>query len=233
MNLKKTIFWITLFSIAMGFLETTVVIYLRKLYYPNGFNFPLAVIPHDIAIVELWREAATIIMLLAIGVLTGKNRAEKFAWFIYAFAIWDIFYYVFLWLFIDWPQSLFTWDILFLLPVPWVGPVIAPVLIAIMMILFALSITKYSRKGRVVALKRRETYLFITGSIISIFAFTQDYLCQKGATLYSNLAAGKDLFTDLSNYVPDHFNWSVFWLGTLLLLASWVLYYRRLDATKA
>ena len=62
-NIRKIYIWITLFSIAMAFLETSVVVYLRKLYYPDGFNFPLRVLDKDIAIIELLREFATLIML--------------------------------------------------------------------------------------------------------------------------------------------------------------------------
>src|SRR6201998_1661345 len=109
--------WLTAFSIAMGFLETAVVIYLRKLYYPHGFQFPLVPIDNDIAMVEFLREAATIIMLLGIGIIAGKNTSQKFGIFIYCFAVWDIFYYVFLKLLLGWPESLFTWDILFIIPV--------------------------------------------------------------------------------------------------------------------
>jgi hypothetical protein len=38
----KTIIWLAVFSMAMGYLESAVVVYLRKLYYPDGFKFPLA-----------------------------------------------------------------------------------------------------------------------------------------------------------------------------------------------
>src|SRR5271167_2605871 len=105
MNLTKKTGWLTLFSIAMGFMETAVVIYLRKVYYPRGFQFPLVPIEPSIALTEFLREAATIIMLLGIGILTGKTRAQKFAFFIYCFAVWDIFYYVFLKIFLNWPES--------------------------------------------------------------------------------------------------------------------------------
>lgn len=93
--ITKTIVWLTLFSIAMGFMETAVVVYLRKIYYPGGFHFPLVPISSDIALIEFIREAATLIMLFGIGALTGKTVSQKFAFFIYCFAIWDIFYYVF------------------------------------------------------------------------------------------------------------------------------------------
>ena len=92
----KVLIWLTLFSIAMGFMETAIVVYLRELYYPKGFQFPLTVIPSNIALVEFLREAATLIMLIGIGIVAGKNKPQRFAFFIYCFAIWDIFYYVFL-----------------------------------------------------------------------------------------------------------------------------------------
>lgn len=92
---KKTLIWISLFAIAMGFLETSVVVYLRELYYPRGFKFPLVIIPNKIAVVEFWREIATIVMLVGAGIIAGKTRLSRFAYFIIAFAIWDIFYYCF------------------------------------------------------------------------------------------------------------------------------------------
>src|SRR5579859_4688314 len=137
-SLHTRMIWLTLFSIAMGFLETAVVVYLRKIYYPHGFQFPLTPVDPDIGLVEFLREAATIIMLVGIGIIAGKNTSQKFAIFLYCFAVWDIFYYVFLKLLLGWPESLFTWDILFLIPVPWVGPVLAPSIVALTMIAFAL-----------------------------------------------------------------------------------------------
>src|ERR1044072_1842951 len=130
-SLPKTIAWISLFAISMGFLESSVVIYLRELYYPSGFQFPLQPIPMAIARVEFFRELATLIMLIGVGILSGKTRLQRFAYFVLAFGIWDLFYYLFLYLFIGWPQSLATWDILFLIPVPWVGPVWAPCLLCL------------------------------------------------------------------------------------------------------
>jgi hypothetical protein len=94
-NMTKTIVWLTAFSIAMGFLESAVVIYIREMYYPAGFNFPLVDIKRNIVVVELWRELATIIMLAAIGYLTGRTKAQQFVFFLFSFGVWDIFYYVF------------------------------------------------------------------------------------------------------------------------------------------
>ena len=74
------------------------------------------------------REAATLVMLLAVGMLAGADVAPRLGYTAIAFGVWDIFYYVFLRVIGGWPRSLFDWDILFLLPLPWWGPVLAPVL---------------------------------------------------------------------------------------------------------
>ena len=212
----------------MGFLESAVVIYLRKLYYVNGFAFPLAPMDADIVVVEFWREAATIIMLAAVGVLAGRNKAERFAWFLFSFAVWDIFYYVFLYIFLGWPQSLMTWDILFLIPVPWVGPVITPVIIALTMILFAMSVVTYSERGQNVGLKRVEQLLLLSGSLVAIVSFTRDYMRQNWGAIYSSFTAHNAKVTDFLGYVPAHFDWGIFIVGELLLLVAWWQYMRRM-----
>ena len=176
MNFTRKIIWLTLFSVAMGFMETAIVIYLRRIYYPQGFCFPLIPVEPDIALVEFLREAATIIMLLGIGLLTGKTSSQKFSFFIYCFAIWDIVYYVFLKMFLNWPGSLSTWDILFLIPVPWVGPVWAPCVIALTMILFSATINYKVEKSFESKIKATEWMLFITGSLVIIASFITPYM---------------------------------------------------------
>lgn len=228
MSSKKIFWWVTLFSIAMGFLETAVVVYLRKLYYPAGFSFPLAPVHNEIAVVELWRELATLIMLISIGVLAGRNKAEKFAYFLYSFAIWDLFYYVFLKVFLDWPESLMTWDILFLLPVPWVGPVITPCIIAVTMIFYALTVIKYTGKNIAVSMKAKERWLLWLGALVVIISFTMDYVDKKGAVLWRNVTVGDSPFTDLVDYVPTHFYWPVFLFGEGMILAAYFIYRLRL-----
>ena len=92
----KRLLWLSFFGIAMGMLESAIVIYLREVYYPHGFAFPLTLVTRTVAITEFIREAATIIMLVCVAYLSGRNFHERMAYFIYAFAIWDIFYYLFL-----------------------------------------------------------------------------------------------------------------------------------------
>ena len=117
----------------MALVEAAVVVYLRALYYPAGFVMnsaaDFAAIPYAILRVELWREASTIVMLAAVGFLAfGEWRARIFT-FLFAFSLWDIFYYVFLYIFIGWPQSLTTLDVYFLIPWAWIGPVWFPLVL--------------------------------------------------------------------------------------------------------
>jgi len=140
---------IVLFSAAFAFVEASVVVYLRELYYPHGFAFPLSPIEPLHLIVELCRELATILMLIAVGWLAGATRWQKTAWFMIAFGLWDILYYVWLKVTLGWPSSLFEPDVLFLIPIPWIGPVIAPVIVSLMLIASGWLIlrTEYSSGG--------------------------------------------------------------------------------------
>jgi hypothetical protein len=208
----KTLLWLSIFAIAMGFLESSVVIYLRELYYPSGFEFPLKVIPPKIAMVEIWREAATIIMLIGAGYMAGKSALTRFAYFLIAFAVWDIFYYVFV--FIGWPVNLFTWDILFLIPAPWTGPVIAPCLVALGMIVFGLSIL-YANANKTSKVTGSQWFLLIGGVVIIISSFLYDYFVEVQLSQASFFPTQQGLLNELKNYIPTKFNWSVFFIGLL------------------
>lgn len=124
--------WLAVYAAAMGILEAICVIYLRRLF-PVETHFPIP--PLERLQVELIREASTIIMLVAVAWLSASNLRLRLACFFYAFGIWDILYYVGLWWLAGWPDSLLTWDCLFLIPKPWYGPVLAPVLISMYFVL--------------------------------------------------------------------------------------------------
>jgi len=126
--------WTGLFGVAFGWVEAAVVVYLRRIYYPEGFAFPLRMIDPGLLSVELAREAATLVMLLAVALLAGRGRWGRFGYFLVAFGIWDLVYYAGLAIVLGWPARWSDWDILFLLPIPWVAPVYAPVAIAIGMV---------------------------------------------------------------------------------------------------
>lgn len=220
---SKTFIWVTIFSMAMGFLETAVVVYARALYFPNGFQFPLVPINELIALTELWREIATIVMLIGVGTLAGTTRPSKFAYFIYSFAIWDIFYYVFLKLILDWPTSLLTWDLLFLVPVTWVGPVLSPLIVAFTMVTFSIVILVKNNK-----LTCPSITLLTTSAFMLILSFSWDYgtyvfESPDSRELWS-FGLNGDLFASVANYTPTSFNWFLFGIGEALFIAS-VLFY--------
>ena len=132
--------WVVVFAIAFAWVESSVVVYLREIYFEGSFFFPIVLewkdgklLVDNLMRIEFGREIATILMLVAIGCAAGKNALQKFCFFMIAFGVWDIFYYIWLLVMVGWPESLMTWDLLFFVPLPWVGPVITPVLIALAM----------------------------------------------------------------------------------------------------
>lgn len=154
-------FLVICFVIAMAFLESTVVVYLREMYalryitpenselalrlpYFSLIKNPLTVVPSlKILVIEIIRETATMIMLLGFAFLVGRKWRERLAVFLASFALWDIFYYIFLYALIGWPFSLATMDILFLIPLPWLAPVWLPVSISIGMIIASFFLIKW------------------------------------------------------------------------------------------
>jgi len=224
---------IATFAIAMGYLESAVVVYIREIYYPEGFDFPLKMMNERVMITELFREFATLVMLICIGILAGRSPLERFGFFIFAFGIWDIFYYVFLYLLLGWPESLFTWDILFMLPTTWVGPVIAPVINAFTMVIFGGLIWYFKSHEKLIPIKRREWIMLILGSLIVIWAYIEDYVGymrqQFSVAEIFFPTDSKRLIEAATHYVPIDFSWWIFWVGQLLILAgiaSWVVSHR-------
>ncbi|MGZ4044552.1 MAG: hypothetical protein ACXVO9_15210 [Bacteroidia bacterium] len=216
----KTITWVSLFAIAMGYMECCVVVYLRELYYKSGFTFPLKVIPSFIGKVETWRELGTIIMLVGIGIIAGKTKMQRFAYFVFAFAIWDLFYYIFLYVCLGWPQALSTWDILFLIPVPWVGPVWAPCLLSLLMITGSLFVIKRVEENNRFTISPLYWWLLISGAFICIVSFMWDYLDYANSQSQTSFFSNKDLFTEIEDYVPKKFNYMLFLTGFIPMLAS-------------
>lgn len=232
-RLNKLFLWITFFAVSMAFFESSVVVYLRELYYPEGFSFPLKHIDPNIGITELMREFFSLIMIVSVAAITSRNLMQRFANFLYVFAVWDIFYYVFLKLLLGWPESLLTWDVLFLIPLTWSGPVITPVIIALIMVLFAFMIRHYNwRSGFRFYLEPREWVLLLSGALVIFVSFIWDYSRYLITHVKSqNIHDGKLLQENLRelvyHYIPVNFNWAVFILGVLLLLIALILVYRR------
>jgi len=128
-------------------MEAAVVVYLRELYYPEGFGFPMKLIPFDIALTEIGREAMTLLIMAATAAVGFVGLQSRMAAFFMLFGVWDIFYYVFLKLLLDWPQGLCTWDVLFLIPAPWLGPVWAPILTAVLFVIAGASVLLRNGQG--------------------------------------------------------------------------------------
>src|SRR5262245_40510228 len=139
---------VAVFAVAMAWLESATVYYLRVLVdrlIPYQAD-PLP-IRGMLGPVELVREAATLVMLLTVGMLAGRTWQARLGYSAMAFGVWDIFYYVFLKIIYDWPTSFFEWNILFLLPLPWWGPVIAPMSVALLMIVWGTLVTRPATDG--------------------------------------------------------------------------------------
>ena len=206
---RITIALTVLFGISMGYFEAAVVVYLRELYYPGGFSFPLELIPSNIIAVELFREFWSIIMLAAVAGLAGKKFWERFGYFIVMFGVWDILYYVWLRILIGWPESLFDWDILFLIPLPWIGPVIAPVLIALLMIVIGISITLMFDRGVDFRPTKMTWALAVLATLVLLYSFMHD------------IDAG------LYQAEPKPYAYWMLFIGLALYLGAYIVSYRK------
>jgi hypothetical protein len=176
MNRKfyNKIILIFIFTAAFAFVESAVVIYLRDIYYPGGFHFPIKR-HYDLNLyVEIIREFATLVIMFTISTLLSRKFWEGFGYFIMIFGIWDIFFYIWLKAAINWPDSFFTPDILFLIPVPWIGPVLAPVLISLVMIVIGIDITRLFSKGYNVKPGLLHWALVLVGSFFLLYSFMSD-----------------------------------------------------------
>ena len=237
MQLRKLLIVITTLVIALAFIEAAVVVYMREILYPDGFAFPLAPVPVNLVVTELLREVATLVILVTIGMMgasamvSSRRFSIAFAWFIYSFAIWDIFYYVFLKLLLDWPQSLMTWDVLFLIPTTWTGPVLSPVLVSLTMILLAMLILVYAERGKDTRIRRLEWMGLLLGSLVLIVGFVFDYSQHMLAhfSLFGMMDVKNPQVLEVATtYIPDRFPWWIFCVGKAIILGSVLLLYRRL-----
>ena len=175
MRFRTTVIIVTAFAIAMAYLESAVVVYLqRALSMTPDTLFPLRgqQVVGDLAAIEVGREAATLVMLAAIGCLVGRRWADRLAWTAVAFGVWDLFYYVWLWVFIGWPHSLGTWDVLFLIPVPWAGPVWAPAAVSAALIGSGLAAAYSVRAGRMPRVGLVRGAGAVVGGLLVVGSFT-------------------------------------------------------------
>jgi hypothetical protein len=182
----------------MAFMESAVVVYLqRALTITPDELFPLrsADVVGSLGAIEVGREAATLVMLVTIGCLAGRRWVDRSAWTAVAFGIWDIGYYAWLWVFIGWPHSPGTWDVLFLIPIPWIGPVWAPVAVSSALIGFGLAAAYRTGAGRSPRIGPAVVLAAALGGAVVVLSF---------------LANGPAV---LDGGLPGWYPWPVFWLG--------------------
>ncbi|MCX6724076.1 MAG: hypothetical protein NT155_02775 [Candidatus Staskawiczbacteria bacterium] len=154
LNIPKSILvYVAIFGVAFGFVEASVVVYLRTaigLILGKGVLALgayqqaqiLSALPSNLWAIEFFREATTLVMLMAVALIASKITRERWAMFLWAGAFWDTFYYIFLFITIQWPSSLLSPDVLFLIPVPWFSQVWYPILISLLTISCVLASNK-------------------------------------------------------------------------------------------
>jgi hypothetical protein len=206
--------WLTVavFATAMAWVESAVVFYLRTMIdriEPYQTD-PLPIIG-GLGPVEMMRELATMVMLLTVGMLAGKTWRARLGYSAIAFGIWDIAYYAFLKVMCDWPHSLLDWDILFLVPLPWWGPVWAPMSIAVLMILWGTFASQFEAPVSTTRPAWTAWGLNAAGILVALYIFMADTLAVAGR--------GVDA---IRNVLPTQFNWPLF-LVALALMAAPVL----------
>lgn len=209
---------VCVFAAAMAWVESAVVYYLRTLVgrvEPYQAD-PLPIVG-GLGRVELVREAATLVMLAAVGILAGRTWRSRLGYAAVAFGVWDILYYVFLKEMCAWPKSVLDWDILFLLPLPWWGPVLAPVAIATLLLAWGTMTSQFDAG----LLERRESrgawLLNWCGVLLALYVFMADALraAHEGADA-------------IRHVLPSHFNWTLFWVALTLMAAPAIQLARRI-----
>jgi hypothetical protein len=208
-RLVSKIIWIVIFSIAMAYLEAAIVVYLRQLFDIGDLILQVPPFDKQIAAIELGRELATLIMLLAIGWIAGHNIQSRLSFTLMAFGAWDIFYYLWLNIFIGWPKSFIDPDLLFLIPLPWWGPVLSPILISILMIIGGVAVLTKNEKDAPIRFSLSFWIPLILGVLLMLYSFMADAI----QILPASTAALNDLR-------PSRFNWSVYLIGLGMAFAS-------------
>lgn len=169
----RTVWLLAVYAIAMALLEAVVVIYMRKLYCAENplELFPLGFLDRYDPLVEIAREAATILMIVAVALLAERGSwTRQFAAFVFVFGFWDVLYYVWLKVLMDWPQTWFEWDVLFLIPSVWLGPWICPAAIGAMFTVWGAYVLTTPRR---IQLRGTPLAAFVTGSVLGLITFMQ------------------------------------------------------------
>jgi hypothetical protein len=168
--------FVAVYAIAMAYVEGAVVTYLREARGIHDLVHDLPTQFDRLAGIEIGREAATMVMLLSVAWIAGRRLQDRLGFFVFAFGLWDIAYYFWLAVFNGWPRSPLDWDVLFLIPVPWWGPVLAPTLIAAVMCIGGAAAVRGADRGVSWRLSWTNAAIAVAGIALVLFAFTFDAL---------------------------------------------------------
>jgi len=198
-NFLRIIIFLTFFGIAFGYIEGSVVYYLRLEYYPEGFDFNLKDIGTSTVIVEMIREFCTLVVIFSVSYLSVNKNILRFSFFVYSFAVWDIVYYITLHFIEGWPRTLLDRDVLFLIPVPWFAPVLSPIIISLTGICIVLIIVYFFNKNSKININ-------INFTIMILFS----------------LALWMNSFVNYPSFekFPDKYNWLSFITGCVISVFS-------------
>ena len=202
--------WLSAYALAMALVEAALVIHLRHVYYPADppSLFPLVLLSPDDFRLELARELATVVMIVVVALLAERNWSRRFAAFVFVFGLWDLGYYVWLKLFLDWPRHWLEWDVLFLIPWPWFGPWLAPAWIALLFVLWGGWVLVTARQPRWTAARG---LLFTGGALVGLVAFL--------APGWPLLAGGAEAFR---GWQPGEFSWALYGAGLAAMAVALV-----------
>lgn len=200
---------VIVYATAMAWVESAVVVYLRVLTQRvNPYQADPLPVSVGFGQIEIGRELATLVMLWAVGWLAGRTWRSRLSYSMLAFGVWDIFYYIFLVPMSGWPRSVLDWDVLFLVPLPWWGPVLAPVLISALLIIGGVLITQVERPDYPLWPHKGAWILNLAGGALALYTFLANALRALGG--------GE---TAVRKLLPSSFNWPLFGVALVLLAA--------------
>ena len=200
--------WVVIFSVAMAWVESSVVVYLRGLIVRlqpfQGDPLPrLGVVGNA----EIIREGATLVMLFVVGRLAGTTRRSRWALSLLAFGVWDLLYYLFLILLVGWPRSLLDWDILFLIPLPWWGPVLAPAIVSLVFVVGGMLVGLFDTPELPLWPVRPAVVAGAAGIVPVLYSF-----------MATSVRALPDGIEAVRKALPSEFPWVCFLVGLVLLM---------------
>jgi len=204
------ILYVFIFTAAFAYVESAVVIYLRHIYYPEGFHFPIKKHVDLLLYIEVIREFATLVIMVSISALLSKRFWQGFGFFLVIFGVWDIFFYIWLKAAVNWPASFIDPDILFLIPVPWIAPVLAPILVSLVMIGIGIDIIKIFDRGNKVKPHLTQWIMVLAGSFIILYSFMSD----TGAMFYEKY--------------PQQYNWFMLAAGLTFYIIAHIIFRNRI-----